>query len=137
MFLLSFIPFSLFISFLLKPGLTLREEHRLAVFENGVLRRIFGPKRDEMTGGWRKLHDEELHSFYSSPNILRVIKSRIMRWTGHVVRMREINAYAYKILVGKPEGKSPLGRPGRRWDNIKVYLREIEVGGCGLHSSDS
>jgi hypothetical protein len=90
-----------------------------------VLRRIFGPKRDEETGGWRKLHNEELHKFYSSPSIIRIFKSRKMRWAGHVARMRQ-NRNAYRILVGMPEGKRPLGRPRRRWlDNIKMDLREI------------
>jgi hypothetical protein len=79
--------------------LTLREEHRLRVFENRVLRRIFGPKRDEVTGEWRKLHNEELHNLYSSPNIIRMIKSRRMRWAWHVARMRE-KRNAYRILVG-------------------------------------
>jgi hypothetical protein len=85
-----------------------------------VLRRIFGPKRDEVTGGWRKLHNEALNSLYSSPNIITMIKSRRMRWAGRVARMGEkINAY--RILVGKPEGKTPLGRPKRRWvENIKM-----------------
>jgi hypothetical protein len=90
-------------------SLTLREEHRLRVFENRVLR-IFGPKRDEETGDWRKLHNEELHNLYSSPSIIRVIKSRRMRWAGNVTRMGE-KRNAYGILVGKPEGKRPLGRP--------------------------
>jgi hypothetical protein len=81
---------------------TLREEHRLRVFENRVLRRIFGPKRDEVTGGWRKLHNEELHNLYSSPNIIRVIKSRWMRCPGHVALVEE-KRNAYRILVGKPE----------------------------------
>jgi transcription termination factor 2 len=90
-----------------------------------VLRRIFGPKRDEETGGWRKLHNDELHKLYSSPSIIRIIKSRRMRWAGHVARMGE-NRNAYTILVGMPEGKRPLGRPRRRWvDNIKMDLREI------------
>jgi hypothetical protein len=80
------------------------------VFENRVLRRIFGPKRDEVTGGWRKLHNEELHNLYSSPTIIRVIKSRRMRWAGHVARMGE-RRNAYRILVGKPEAKRLLGRP--------------------------
>jgi hypothetical protein len=88
--------------------LTLREEHRLRVFENRVLRRIFGPRRDEVTGDWRRLHNEELNDLYSSPNI-RVIKSRRMRWTGNVARMGERRG-AYRVLVGKPEGKRPLGR---------------------------
>jgi hypothetical protein len=90
------------------------------VFENRVLRRIFGPKRDKVTGEWRKLHNEELHDLYTSPSILRRIKSRRMRWTGHVVRMGE-NRNAYRLLVGKPKGKIPLGRPRHRWvDNIKM-----------------
>jgi hypothetical protein len=83
------------------------------VFENRVLRRIFGPKRDEMTGDWRKLHNEELHNLYFSPNIIRMIKSRKMRWTGQVARMGE-KMNACRILVGKPEGRRPLGRPRRR-----------------------
>jgi hypothetical protein len=91
------------------------------VFENRVLRRIFGPKRDEITGGWRKLHNEELHNLYSSPDI-RMIKTRRMRWAGRVARMRE-KRNPYRILVGNPEGKRPLGRPRRRWvDNIKWML---------------
>jgi hypothetical protein len=109
-------------------SLTLREEHRLRVFENRVLRRIFGPKRDEVTGGWRKLHDEELRGLSSSPNIVTVIKARRMRWAGHVVLMGEIRS-AHNILVGRPEGRRPLGRPRHRWeDNIKMDLREIEFG---------
>jgi hypothetical protein len=100
----------------------------LRVSENRVLRRIFGPKRDEVTGGWRRLHNEELHGLYSSPSIFRVIKARKMRWAGHVARMGEVRG-AYNILVGKPEGRRPLGRPGRRWeDNIKMDLREIGFG---------
>jgi hypothetical protein len=91
-------------------SLTSREEHRLRVFENRVLRRIFGPKRDEVTGGWSKLHNEELHGLYSSLSILRVIKARWMRWARHVARMGEVRG-AYNILVGKPEGRRPLGRP--------------------------
>jgi hypothetical protein len=102
----------------------LREELRLRVFENSVLRRIFGLKRDEVTGGWRKLHNEEFHNLYSVPVIIRMIKSRVMRWTGHVTRMRAKNN-ACRILVGNPEGKRPLGRPRYRWvDNIKMDLRE-------------
>jgi hypothetical protein len=93
--------------------LTLREERRLRVFENRVFRRIFGPKRDEEAGGWRKLHNEELHNSYSSPSVNRIIKSRRMRWVGHVAQMGE-KRNAYRILVGKPEGKRPLGRPRRR-----------------------
>jgi hypothetical protein len=89
---------------------------------NRVLRGIFGPKRDEVMGDWRKPHNEELHNLYSSPNIIRMIKSRRMRWAGHVARMGED---AYRILVGKSERKRPLGRPGCRWvDNIKIYLRD-------------
>jgi hypothetical protein len=90
-----------------------------------VLRRIFGPKRDEIIIGWRRLHNEELHNLYSSPNIIRMIKSRRMSWAGHVAQMgRKRNAY--KILVGKPEGKRPLGRPRCRWvDNVKIDVREI------------
>jgi hypothetical protein len=90
-------------------SLILREEHRLRVFENRVLRRIFGPKREE-DGSWRKLRKDELHSLYSSPNIVRVIKSRRMRWAGHVAHMRE-GRDVYSVLVGRLEGKRPLGRP--------------------------
>jgi hypothetical protein len=96
----------------------LREEHRPEVFENRQLR-TFGPKKDEVTGGWRKLH--ELHNLYSSPSIIRMMKSRRMRGAGHVARMGE-KTNAYRILVGKPEGKKPLGRPRHRWvDNIVAY----------------
>jgi hypothetical protein len=103
----------------------LREEHGLRVFENSVLRRIFGPKRDEVTGEWRRLHNKELNDLYSSPNIIWVIKSRRMRWTGHVAHMGEGRG-AYRILVGRPEGRRPLGRPSCRWeDNIKMYLQEV------------
>jgi hypothetical protein len=106
----------------------LREEHRLRVFENRLLRRIFGPKRVEVTGGWRKLHNEELHDLYSAPSIVRVIKARRMRWAGHVARMGEVRG-AYSILVGRPEGRRPLGRTRRRWeDNIKMDLGEIGFG---------
>jgi hypothetical protein len=92
----------------------------LRMFENRVLRRIFGPKRDEMTGGWRKLHNDELHNLYSSASIIRMIKSRTMRWAGHIARM-EAKRNAYRILVGNPEGKIPLGRPRLKWvDNIKM-----------------
>jgi hypothetical protein len=95
------------------------------VFENRVLRRIFGSKRDEVTGEWRKLHNEELRDLYSSPSIIRIIKSRRMRWTGHVARM-EKKRNAYSLLVGKPEGRRPLGRPRRRWvDNIRIDLGEV------------
>jgi hypothetical protein len=85
-------------------SLTVREEHKVRVFENTVLRRIFGPKRDEVTGGWRKLHNEELHNLYSSPSIIRIIKSKRMRWVGHVAQMGE-KRNVYRLLVGKPEGK--------------------------------
>jgi hypothetical protein len=96
------------------------------VFENRVLR-IFGPKRYGVTGGWRKLHNEELHNLYSSPSIIRIIKSRRMRWAGRVVRMGE-KRNVYRLLVGKPEGKRPLGGPRRRWiDNIKMDLLEVGV----------
>ena len=93
--------------------------------ENRVLRRIFGPKRDRVTGKWRKLHNEELNDLYYSPNIVRVIKLRRMRWAGHVARMGERRG-VHKVLDGKPEGKRPLGRQRRRWeDNIKVDLQEV------------
>jgi hypothetical protein len=109
-------------------SLALREEHRLRVFENRVLRRIFGPKRNEVTGEWRKLHNEELHNLYSSPDIIRQVKSRRMRWAGHVARMRE-ERKVYKVLVEKPEGKRLLGRPRRRWeDGIRMDLRETGWG---------
>ena len=107
--------------------LTLREERKLRVFENMVLRRIFGPRRDEVTGEWRRLHNEELDDFYSSPNIVRVIKSRRMRWAGHVARVGE-EIGVYRILLEKPEGRRPVGRPRRRWaDNIRTDLQEV---GC-------
>ena len=109
-------------------SLTLREERKLRVFENMVLR-IFGPRRDEVTGEWRRLHNEELNDPYSSPNIVRVIKSRRMRWAGHVVARMSEERGACRVLVGKPEGKRPLGRPRRRCvDNIGMYLQEV---GCG------
>jgi len=110
-------------------SLTLREERRLRVFENRVLRRICGPRRDEVTGEWRRLHNEELNDLYSSPNILRVIKLRIMRLAEHVARMGERRG-VYRVLVGKHEGKRPLGRPRRKWeDNIKMDLQEVGCGG--------
>jgi hypothetical protein len=93
-----------------------------------VPRRVFGPKRDEVTGGWRKLHNEELHDLYSSPSIIRIIKSRRMRWAGHVARMGEKRTSSDRILVGKPEGKRQLGRPRcRRADNIKMEHGEIRL----------
>jgi hypothetical protein len=101
----------------------------MGVFENRVLRRIFGPKRDEVKGKWRKLHNEELDDLYCSPSFVRVIKSRRMRWVGHVARIGE-GKVVYRILVGKFEGKKPFGRPRLRWkDNIKMYLQEV---GCGV-----
>jgi hypothetical protein len=110
-------------------SLALREQHRLRVFENRVLRRIFVPKRDEVTGEWRKLHNEELHNLYSSPDIIRQVKSRRMRWAGRVAHMGE-ERKVYKVLVEKPEGKRPLGRPRCRWeDGIRMDLREIGLGG--------
>jgi hypothetical protein len=107
-------------------SLTLREQHRLRVFNNRVLRRIFGPKGDKVTRRWRKLHNVELRSLYSLPSIIRIIKSRWIRRAGHVARMGE-KGIAYRLFVGKPEGKRPLGRPRRRWvDNIKMDLGEVE-----------
>jgi hypothetical protein len=101
----------------------------LKVFVNSVLRRIFGTKKDDVTGEWRKLHNEELNVLYSSPNIVRVLKSRRMRWAGHVARRVEGRG-GYGVLVGKPGGKRPLGRPRRRWeDNIKIDLQEVGCGG--------
>jgi hypothetical protein len=98
------------------------------VFENKALRRIFGPRRDEVTGDWRRLHNEEINVLYSSPNIMWVIKSKRIRWAGHVARMGEERG-VYGGLVEKPEGKRPLGRPRRRWvDNIRMNLQEV---GCG------
>jgi hypothetical protein len=95
------------------------------VFENRVLRKIFGPKRDEVTGEWRKLHNKELHYLYFSSSIIRIIKARRMRWAGHVARMGE-KRHDYRLLVGKPEGKRPLGRPRRRRvDNIRMDLGEV------------
>ena len=95
-----------------------------------MLRRVFGPKRDEVTGEWRKLYNEELSDLYSLPNIMRVVKSRRMRWAGHVARIGEGRG-VHRVLVGKPEGKRPLGRPRRRWEgNIKMDLQEVG-GSCG------
>jgi hypothetical protein len=107
-------------------SLILSEEYIMRVFENRVLRRIFGPRRDEVTGDRMKLHNEELHNLCSSPNIIRMIKTRRMRWAGHVARMGETRN-AYRILVGKPEEKRPLGRRRRRWvDSIKMNLNGID-----------
>jgi hypothetical protein len=98
------------------------------VFENRVLRRILGPKREEATGEWRRQHNEELTDLYSSPNIIRVIKSRRIRWLGHVARMGETIG-ADRILVGRPDGRRPLGRRRRRWEhNIKMDLQEVRWG---------
>jgi hypothetical protein len=106
-------------------SLTLREERRLRVFENRVLRRVFGPKRDEVTWEWRKLHNEELNDLYSLSNIVRVVKSRRMRRAGFMARMGEDRG-VHRVLVGKPEGKRPLGRPRRRWDNnIKMGFQVV------------
>jgi hypothetical protein len=102
-----------------------------------VLRRIFGPNRDGVTGGWRKLHNEELHNWYSSSSIIRIIKSRRMRWAGHVARMGEKRNMC-RLLVGKPEGKKPLGRPRRKWiNNIKMGLLRDRIGCCELDWSGS
>jgi len=111
-------------------SLILREEHRLRVFENRVLRRIFGPNRDKGTGERIKLHNEKLNDLNSSPNSVWVTKSRRMRWVGHVVHMGEGRGM-YGVLVGKPEGKRPMGRPRHRWENnINIGLQE--VGGVGM-----
>jgi len=106
----------------------LREESKLRVFENTVLRRIFGPRRDEVTEEWRRLHKEELNYLYSSPNIVWVIKSRRMRWAENVARMGE-EMGVYRVLVGKPEERRPPGRPRHKWVN---YIRiDLEMVGCG------
>ena len=111
----------------------MREEPRLTVFENRVLR-ILGPKRNEVRGEWRKLHNEELRDLYSLPNIVRVVKLRRMRWPGHVAHMGE-GRVVHRVLVGKPEGKRPVGRPRCRWeDNIKMDLQEV---GCGVWTGSS
>jgi hypothetical protein len=109
-------------------SLTLREEQRLREFENRALRRIFGPKRDEVMGEWRKLHNEELRDLYSLPSIIRIIKLSRMRWVVHIARMGE-KRYAYRLLVGKRERKTLLGRP-RHWrvDNIRMDLGEVGWG---------
>jgi len=103
------------------------EERKLRVFENRALRRIFGPKRKEGMGEWRRWHNEELNDLYSSPNIVRVIKSGRMRWAGDVARMGEERG-VYRVLVGKPEGRRPRGRPRHKWvENIRMDLQEV---GC-------
>ena len=108
------------------------EECRLKVFENRVLRRILGVKEDDVTGKWRRLHDEKLNDLYSLPNIVRVIKSRRMSWAGHVARMGERRG-AYRVFVGKCEGKRPVGRSTRRWEyNIKMDLQLVGWGEHGL-----
>ena len=110
-------------------SLKLRKGRRLRVFDNRSLRRIFGPKRDEVTREWRKLHNEEPNDLYCSLCIVRVITSRRMRWAGHVARMGEKRGL-YRALAGEPEKKKPLGRPRRRWeDNIKIDLQEVGCGG--------
>ena len=113
-------------------SLTLREEGRLRVFENRVLRRVFGPKRDQVTGEWRKLHNEELSDLYPLPNTVRVVKSRRMRWAGHVARMGEGRG-VHKVLVGKPEGKRPLGDPDA---DGRIILRWIFRKWAGLWGLD-
>jgi hypothetical protein len=108
-------------------SLTLRKKHRLRVSENRVLRRIFGPTRDEVTGEWRKLHNEELHTLYSSPDIISQVKANAV---GGACGTHGRGEKMYKVLVGKPEGKRPLGRPRRRWEHrIRMDLREIGLGG--------
>jgi hypothetical protein len=112
--------------------LTLREEQRLRVFVNRVLRRIFGPKKGELTGQRRKFHGKELHILYSSPNIIRQIKSRRMRWAGHLAHMRDVMK-VYRVLVGKPKGKRSLRRPRHRWeDGMRMDFMEIDWG-CRVH----
>ena len=109
-------------------SLTLWEERKLRVFENMVLRKTFGPRRDEVTGEWRKLHNEELNDLYSSTNTVRVIKFRKMKWAGHVACMGE-EREVYRVLLGKLEGRRPLRRPRRRWvDNIRMDLQEVGYG---------
>jgi hypothetical protein len=113
-------------------SLALREEHKLRVFENLALRRICGPKKDEVTGRWRKLHNEELHNLYFSPSIIRIMKLRKMRWAGHVARMGE-KSHAFRLFMVKSKGKRPLGRPRcRRLDDIKMDIVEIRLVGVDL-----
>jgi hypothetical protein len=115
----------------------LTEEGRLRVFENRVLRRVFGPKRDEVIGEWRKLHIEELNDLYSLPIIVRVVKSRRMRWSGHVARTGEDRG-VHRVLLWKPEGKRTLASPRLRWeDNIKMDLQEVGGGSWGLEGVGS
>jgi hypothetical protein len=114
----------------------LREKCSLRVFENKVLRRIFGSKRDEITGEWRKIHNEELNDLYSLPSIIRVIKSRKMRWAEYVACMEKRRG-VYRVMVGKPEGKRPFGRPRRRWVDNKMDLQEVGWLGHGLDLSGS
>ena len=109
-------------------SLTFRGNRRLRMFENNVLKRIWGPRRDEETGEWRKLLNAEVNDKYSSPNIVRVIKWKRMRWAGHVARMEERRGI-YRVLVGKLEGRRPLGRPRCRWEDIRMDLQEVECGG--------
>jgi len=112
-------------------SLTLLEESRARVLENGLFRKIFGPKWDEVAREWRKLHNEELNDLYCSPNISQVIKSRIMRWAGQVARMGERRGL-YRVWVGRPEVKRPFGRLGRRWEsNIKMDLQDVGCGSMG------
>jgi hypothetical protein len=113
-------------------SLILREKRRLRVFENRVLRRIFGPRWDEVTGELRKLYNEERSDLYSSPNTVRVIKSIRIRWAEHIARMGERRG-VHRVLVGTPEGKRPLRRPRRRWhDNIKMGIQEVGLRGIDL-----
>ena len=118
-------------------SLTLSEEHRLRVIENRMLRRIFGPKRDQVTRRWRELHNEELHNLYSSPSIVRMTKSRRIRWAGHGAQMGETRN-GYRILLGKPEGKRPQGRLRRTWvDNSRMDLRDTSWCWYGLDRAGS
>jgi hypothetical protein len=118
-------------------SLILREEHRSKVFENRALRRVFGSERGKVEGGWRRLHNEDLHYWYSSPNIIKVIKSGRLRRVVYVARMGKMRN-AYKIFVGKPEWKRPVGRSSRTWNNnIRMGLSRSRFEGRGLDASDS